>query len=99
MTWKDVEWLRTFSRVPLVLKGVLTGDDAERAVSSGADGLIVSNHGGRNLDTSPATIDALPEVAETLAVPTRAELERELIELRLLSFCGDLLPKEIAHAE
>jgi 4-hydroxymandelate oxidase len=64
VTWKDVEWLRSISRVPLLLKGILTADDAERGIASGANGIIVSNHGARNLDTLPATIDALPEVTE-----------------------------------
>lgn len=61
-TWKDVDWLRSFARVPLLLKGILDDDDAEKAVQTGAQGIIVSNHGGRNLDTVPATIDALPQV-------------------------------------
>jgi 4-hydroxymandelate oxidase len=64
VTWKDVEWLRTITRVPLLLKGILNPDDAEQAIRTGADGVIVSNHGARILDTAPATIDALPEVAE-----------------------------------
>jgi 4-hydroxymandelate oxidase len=66
-TWKDVEWLCSFSSVPVVLKGVLNPEDAHRAASSGAAGIIVSNHGGRNLDTAPATIDVLPAVAERVA--------------------------------
>jgi 4-hydroxymandelate oxidase len=66
LTWKDVEWLRSFSKVPLVLKGILSPTDARRAVEAGVAGLIVSNHGGRNLDTVPATIDALPAVADAV---------------------------------
>jgi 4-hydroxymandelate oxidase len=62
LTWKDVEWLLSFARVPVLLKGVLDPDDAGRAVALGVAGLIVSNHGARNLDTAPATIDALPAV-------------------------------------
>jgi 4-hydroxymandelate oxidase len=62
VTWKDVDWLRSFARVPLLLKGILDDEDAEMAVQTGAQGIIVSNHGGRNLDTVPATIDALPHV-------------------------------------
>ena len=53
--------------MPVLLKGVLNGDDAGRAVDAGVAGLIVSNHGGRNLDTVPATIDALPEVVAKVA--------------------------------
>jgi 4-hydroxymandelate oxidase len=61
-TWDDVAWLRSLTSMPLVLKGVLNGDDAARAAEAGAAGVIVSNHGGRQLDGSRATIDALPEV-------------------------------------
>ena len=64
LTWKDIDWLRSFTQVPLLLKGILDSADAERAVQEGVDGLIVSNHGGRNLDTSQATIEALPEIVE-----------------------------------
>lgn len=64
LTWKDIDWLRGFAKTPVVLKGVLNPDDAAIAVKAGAAGIIVSNHGARNLDTVPATIDALPLVAE-----------------------------------
>ena len=67
VTWKDVDWLRSITRMPLVLKGVLDPADAERAVKEGVDGIIVSNHGGRNLDTSQATVAALPEIVERVA--------------------------------
>lgn len=67
VTWSDVEWLRSLCRVPLVLKGILDPRDAARALLSGADALIVSNHGGRNLDTVPAAIDALEPVVQEVA--------------------------------
>lgn len=67
LTWKDVEWLRSLTRLPVLLKGVLNPDDADQAVKSGASGVIVSNHGSRNIDTLPATIEALPEVAAKVA--------------------------------
>jgi len=63
-TWKDIEWLRSIIPARLLLKGILHPDDAEAAVGVGCDGLIVSNHGGRSLDTLQATIDALPRVVE-----------------------------------
>lgn len=63
-TWREVEWLRSITPLPVFLKGIMTGEDGRRAVEAGAAGVMVSNHGGRNLDTLPATIDALPEVAE-----------------------------------
>lgn len=67
MTWKEIDWLRSFARVPVLLKGVLNPDDAEQAVKAGASGIIVSNHGARNLDTVPATIDVLPEITGRVA--------------------------------
>lgn len=67
LSWKDVEWLRSIAKIPLVLKGVMNPDDADIAAQSGVAGIIVSNHGGRNLDTLPATIEALPQVADKVA--------------------------------
>lgn len=66
-TWKDVEWLRSQTRLPLLLKGVTSADDAARGLDVGADGIVVSNHGGRVLDGQPASIDLLPEIAEVVA--------------------------------
>jgi 4-hydroxymandelate oxidase len=67
VTWRDVAMVQSVARVPVLLKGIMTGDDAARAVDHGAAGILVSNHGARNLDTIPATIDALPEVAASVA--------------------------------
>jgi len=67
LTWKDVEWLCSFAKIPVLVKGVLNPEDADHAVKSGVAGIIVSNHGGRNLDTLPATIDALPYVTDVVA--------------------------------
>ena len=67
VSWRDVERLATVSRLPVVVKGVLTGEDARLACEHGADAVVVSNHGGRQLDGVPATLDALPEVAEAIA--------------------------------
>jgi 4-hydroxymandelate oxidase len=72
VTWRDLEWLRGLSPLPLVIKGVLTAEDAILACESGADGIVVSNHGGRQLDGVAASLDALPEVVE--AVAGRAEV-------------------------
>jgi isopentenyl diphosphate isomerase/L-lactate dehydrogenase-like FMN-dependent dehydrogenase len=71
-TWDDIRWIRTRWDGPLVIKGVLDGEDAVRAVDAGADGVVVSNHGGRQLDGVPATIDMLPQVVA--AVDGRAEV-------------------------
>ena len=72
VTWKDFEWLREAWTGPIVVKGVLTGDDARRAVDAGAAGVIVSNHGGRQLDGVSATLRALPEIVK--AVNGQAEI-------------------------
>ncbi len=66
LTWEALDWLVSEARVPVLLKGVLRADDAVRAVERGAAAIGVSNHGGRNLDTVPAAIDALPVVAEAV---------------------------------
>ncbi|RTZ47654.1 alpha-hydroxy-acid oxidizing protein [Candidimonas sp. SYP-B2681] len=65
-TWEDVEWLMGLTSLPVLLKGITTDSDAVLAVNCGAAGIIVSNHGGRTLDTLPATIDALPAVVRAV---------------------------------
>jgi 4-hydroxymandelate oxidase len=65
-TWDDVAWLRSQTRLPILLKGVLHEDDARQAVELGVKGLIVSNHGGRTLDTALATATALPRIKEAV---------------------------------
>jgi isopentenyl diphosphate isomerase/L-lactate dehydrogenase-like FMN-dependent dehydrogenase len=72
VTWEDLRWLKQIWGGPIVVKGVLTGDDAKRAVDSGATGVVVSNHGGRQLDGVSSSLRALPEVVA--AVGDRAEI-------------------------
>jgi 4-hydroxymandelate oxidase len=67
LTWRDLEWIRSELPMPLVIKGILTREDAVLAVEHGADAVWVSNHGGRQLDGVAAGLDALPEVAEAVA--------------------------------
>ncbi len=67
LTWADVERLASECSVPVLVKGILTAEDAELALEHGAAGVVVSNHGGRQLDRSLASAEALPEIAETLA--------------------------------
>jgi 4-hydroxymandelate oxidase len=67
VTWRDVEWLRSMVKGKLLLKGVLHPADAELAIGAGVDGIIVSNHGGRNLDTIIPPIEALPDIAQQVA--------------------------------
>jgi isopentenyl diphosphate isomerase/L-lactate dehydrogenase-like FMN-dependent dehydrogenase len=66
LTWKEIEWIRSIWEGPLIVKGILHPDDARLAVASGADAVIVSNHGGRQSDDAPATIDLLPAVVEAV---------------------------------
>lgn len=65
-TWADIEWLKGVTHLPILLKGVMHPDDAHFAVVNGADGIIVSNHGGRTLDTTPATAHVLPRIREAV---------------------------------
>lgn len=67
LSWKDLEWLCGLTRLPVVIKGVVRGDDAAIAMENGAAGIVVSNHGGRQLDTAPAPLQVLEEVAEAVA--------------------------------
>jgi isopentenyl diphosphate isomerase/L-lactate dehydrogenase-like FMN-dependent dehydrogenase len=71
-TWDELVWLRGIWKGPLIVKGILTAEDAKEALQRGADGIIVSNHGGRQLDSCPASIDALTHVVD--AVGGRAEV-------------------------
>ena len=66
LCWDDLPWLRSLSPLPLVVKGIVRADDAARAVASGAAAVWVSNHGGRQLDTTIATVDALPAIVEAV---------------------------------
>jgi 4-hydroxymandelate oxidase len=66
LTWKDVEWLRSITPLPLLIKGILRADDARRALAHGVAGAIVSNHGGRQLDTAIATVEALPAIVDAV---------------------------------
>src|SRR5437867_4757874 len=62
LTWDDVDWLKSISPLPLVIKGILTAEDAALAVDHGAAGIVVSNHGGRPLDSTPGTLEVLPVI-------------------------------------
>jgi len=72
LNWKDVEWIRSIWPGKLVLKGILDVEDAEEAAKSGAQALVVSNHGGRQLDGAPSSIEALPEIVD--AVGSKIEI-------------------------
>jgi 4-hydroxymandelate oxidase len=66
LTWDDVTWLQSITALPILIKGIVRADDALRAAQSGASGVVVSNHGGRQLDTAPATIDVLASVTQAV---------------------------------
>src|SRR4029077_19996127 len=66
LNWKDVDWIRSIWPGKLVLKGILDVEDAEIAAKSGAQALVVSNHGGRQLDGAPSSIEVLPEIVDSV---------------------------------
>ncbi|MDX1645417.1 MAG: alpha-hydroxy-acid oxidizing protein [Thermoanaerobaculia bacterium] len=66
LSWDDLDWLRRTTDLPILLKGILAADDARRAVDHGVDGIVVSNHGGRQVDGAIAALDALPEIVRTV---------------------------------
>jgi (S)-2-hydroxy-acid oxidase len=67
LTWEDVKWLKRVTRLPIIVKGILTAEDAEIAIQYGVSGVFVSNHGARQLDTVLSSIDALPEIVKQVA--------------------------------
>ena len=64
LTWKDIQWLRSKTSLPIIVKGIICKEDAELAMDNDVDGIVVSNHGGRQLDTCKPTIEVLPEIAD-----------------------------------
>lgn len=72
VTWKDLEWMRRLWKGPMAVKGVMSAEDARLAVENGAEAVIVSNHGGRQLDSAPASLELLPEVVD--AIGGRAQI-------------------------
>lgn len=67
LVWDEViPWLRSQSKMKIILKGIMTAEDAQRALEAGVDGIIVSNHGGRQLDGAPSTLEVLPEIADVV---------------------------------
>jgi L-lactate dehydrogenase (cytochrome) len=75
VTWRDLGWIREIWKGPIIIKGIHTGEDAKRAVDEGANAIVVSNHGGRQLDGVPATIRVLPEVVAAVGGRTEVLLD------------------------
>jgi L-lactate dehydrogenase (cytochrome) len=104
VTWKDVEWVREQWKGPLIIKGILDPDDAREAANSGADGIVVSNHGGRQLDGVSSTAQALPRIADAIAgrIPVLADggVRSGLDVVRMLALGADfvLLGRAWAYA-
>ncbi|CAF1071392.1 unnamed protein product [Rotaria sordida] len=67
LSWKDLKWIRSITSLPIILKGIIHPDDAREAVKHGVQGIVVSNHGGRQLDTCQSTIDALPDIMDAIS--------------------------------
>ncbi|GIW08743.1 MAG: alpha-hydroxy-acid oxidizing enzyme [Dehalococcoidia bacterium] len=92
-TWDDIAWLRSMTPLPLILKGILTGEDARLAVEHGVDVVYVSNHGGRQLDHAPATIEVLPEVVAAVSGRAGVVLDSGVVRgtdvLKALAFGAD----------
>ncbi|MCA1570641.1 MAG: alpha-hydroxy-acid oxidizing protein [Chloroflexi bacterium] len=95
LDWAELAWIRSVSPIPLVAKGVLRADDAARAVEAGCDGIWVSNHGGRQLDTTIATADALPAIVEAVGpralVVVDGGVQRGIDVLKALALGADLV--------
>jgi isopentenyl diphosphate isomerase/L-lactate dehydrogenase-like FMN-dependent dehydrogenase len=100
-TWADVDWLRASTALPIVLKGLLTADDAALAVEHGAAGVVVSNHGGRQLDGVVASLDALPEIAEAIGGRCEVYLDggvrrgTDVLKALALGACGVMVGRPI----
>jgi L-lactate dehydrogenase (cytochrome) len=104
VSWKDVEWVRSQWKGPLLVKGILDPEDARQAVASGADAIVVSNHGGRQLDGALSTAHALPRIADAISgrVPILADggVRSGLDVVRMLGLGADfvLLGRAWAYA-
>jgi len=103
LNWGDIEWIKKRWGGKLILKGIMDAEDAQHAVDSGADALIVSNHGGRQLDGAPASIDALPAIAD--AVGSRIEVwmdggirsGQDVLKARALGARGTLIGRSFLY--
>jgi L-lactate dehydrogenase (cytochrome) len=104
ISWKDLEWIREFWKGPMIIKGILDPEDAKDAVSFGADGIVVSNHGGRQLDGVLSTAKALPPIAQavgsdlTVLVDSGIRSGLDVVRMLALGAKGVLLGRSMAYA-
>ena len=104
ISWKDLEWIREFWKGPMIIKGILDPQDAKDAVSFGADGIVVSNHGGRQLDGVLSTAKALPPIAEavgddlTVLVDSGIRSGLDVVRMLALGAKGCLLGRSTVYA-
>ena len=103
LSWQDVAWVKEIWKGPLVIKGIMDAEDAEEAVKAGVDGIVVSNHGGRQLDGAPAPIDILEEIVN--AVGNRVEIwmdsgirsGQDILKALALGATGTLIGRAYQH--
>lgn len=104
ISWSDLEWIRDFWKGPLILKGILDPEDARHAVRFGANGIVVSNHGGRQLDGAPSTVKALPAIADAVGgdlevlVDSGVRSGLDVVRMLALGAKGVLLGRAAAYA-
>ncbi len=104
ISWSDLEWIRDFWKGPMIIKGILDPQDARDAVSFGADGIVVSNHGGRQLDGVPSTAHALPAIAQavgsdlTVLADSGVRSGLDVVRMLALGARGVLLGRSSAYA-
>ena len=102
--WTDVDWLRSRTKLPILLKGVVHPDDAAKAMDHGVDGLVISNHGGRQLDGAIGTLDALPDIADvvggrmTLLIDSGVRRGADVIKALALGASAVLLGRPYVYA-
>ncbi|MBP6893059.1 MAG: alpha-hydroxy-acid oxidizing protein [Pseudacidovorax sp.] len=103
LSWADVEWIKRRWGGPLVLKGILDAQDARRAVDCGADAIVVSNHGGRQLDGAPSAIRALPAIADAVGRETEVWLDsgvrsgQDVLKARALGARGTMIGRAFLY--
>jgi L-lactate dehydrogenase (cytochrome) len=103
LNWKDIAWIKKRFGGPVIVKGILDKDDAQLAIDNGADGIVVSNHGGRQLDGAPSTIRVLPEIVDAVGHKTEVLMDggirsgQDLLKALALGAKGALIGRIMAY--